>query len=139
MKKTIFLLKLLVNFIGAIWGMVLGVLIPVSLIVSYDAEIYEFNYITVLWLITSVIGFVIPCFLLKFKLYKTAAALTSAGAVSLLFVFNAFPKNWWAYMPLLLETAAVILIMGFNINQNKRLKDNAPSESIIGDIKKETR
>ncbi|MCL1789278.1 MAG: hypothetical protein FWG33_02890 [Oscillospiraceae bacterium] len=137
MKKMILLLKFLMNFIAAVWGMVLGIIIPVSLLVSvgYDDSDYEsrLGYAAVIWLAASVLGFVVPCFLVKFKLYKTAVILTLAGAVLILYVFDTFPANWGAYMPLLVETVAVVLIMILDISQKKKIKDNAPSESILGE------
>ena len=128
------------NFTAAIWAMVLGVIIPISMLA--DSEITKGlpAHVPVLWLITSVIGFIVPCFLVKFKLYKIAAALTSGGAVSLLILSslleNAVDGFGWFYMPLLVETGAVVLIAVLISIQKRQEKHNAPAESILGGRKK---
>lgn len=131
MKKIISFLKFIMYFIAAIWGMVLGILIPASLLISVDYSEYKFNYTPVLWLITSVIGFIVPCFLVKFGLHKIAAALTLAGTVSLFFIYNEFPTNWVAYMPLSVETVAVVVIAILAGRIKKAELDNAPAKSIL--------
>ena len=115
--------------------MVLGVLIPLTMLADPELSKGLPSNAPVLWLITSVAGFVVPCFLVRFRLYKTAAILTSAGAASLFAVRallqNAIAGFGWFYLPLLTETVAVILIavLVWRVKQNER--DNAPAPSVI--------
>ena len=127
-------LKVIMFFVAAIWGIVLGTLIPISLLMGFDEALYEsvVQRVAVIWLITSFIGFVVPCFLVKFKMCKFAAALTLAGATSILYIFFVFPANRWAYMPLLVETVAVVIIAILAHVKEKEKRENAPAESILG-------
>jgi hypothetical protein len=135
-------LKILVQFITAIWGIVFVLLLPVGMLITAAEVKYLPTYIPVLWIITAIVGFVVPCFLMKFRLYITAAAISVAGAVGLIIVHIALPDNYvmFFYMPLFAETVALILLAIFaNMGeirrrryQKKKLLD-APAPSILGE------
>ena len=123
------------HFIAAIWGIVFVTIFPLMMLISpFLAESLP-KYLPVLWLVTAVVGFVIPCFLVQLKFYKTAAILCSAGAVSLMFVHAALPKNGivWFYMPLLAETLIIIVIAVLEHRKVQKELDNMPAESILGE------
>ena len=133
-SKTLMLLKVVMYFVAAIWGMVFGMIFPLTLLISYDPDIHEsfLKSIAALWLGTAVAGYIIPCFLVKFKLYKIAAALSLSGAVAIFVVHSFFFANWQLYMPLLLETVAIVLIAILAFISEKKNRDDAPAPSILG-------
>jgi hypothetical protein len=142
----ILFLKIFMLTIAAIWGLLLGVSIPASMLAFAEIGDAIPAYIPVLWLVTSVIGFIVPCVLVRLKLFKVAAGLSIAGAVSLIVVHINFsgyitenmPFNGGFYLPLLLETAAIVTITVSNHNETARKHHNSPAPSILGKREKET-
>jgi hypothetical protein len=145
MKKAIIIfLKAVMLFITAVWGVLFGVWAPVAML-SAPEESGLPSWVYVMWLIVSVAGFIIPCFLIMLKAYKTATALIIPGTAAL-FVMRYVMSNYEVmntailYMPLLLETVAVILVSVFSNSEkiSKKLRErreykNAPSPSVLGD------
>ena len=123
-------------FIAAVWGIGLGVLVPVTMLA--DAEFAEAMPPAgpTLWLFTSAIGFVLPCFLVKFGKLKLAALLTSIGA-ALLIVAHGFMNPHaisgfrWFYLPLIVESAAIIAIAALDAADRRNQLRNAPAPSIL--------
>jgi len=126
-------------FIAAIWGVVLGVILPVGMLIFPEAENAPL-YIPILWLAAAVIGFIAPCVLVRLKLYRLSAALSLAGAVGIIIVhFALMPYTVdgqiaWFYMPLLAETAAVVTLAVLDHAEKTNAKHNAPAESILGKL-----
>ena len=121
------------QFIAAVWGIVFVVLFPVMMLISPVSTNGLPAYVPLLWLITAIAGFVVPCFLIAFKLYKPAAILCAAGAGALLFVHAALPNNaiMWFYMPLLLELPIAVGIAILDHKQKQKEHDNAKAPSIL--------
>jgi hypothetical protein len=130
--------KVITYFISAIWGMILGVFVPVTMLT--DPELSEIvpAYVPILWLSTSVVCYIVPCFLMKLKLNKIAAVLTLAGAVSLIVIHISLAEPVrdssgfeWFYLPLLAETVAVCGIAATELREKREARDNAPAESVL--------
>ena len=146
MKKHITLLKVIMLFVTAVWGLLLGVLSPLTILLDphelIGAQIPD--YIPILWILTSVCGFVIPCFLVMLKRCKIAAAVCGVGTVSLIVTHvvimkYSIPDFAWFYMPLLADTVVIWLIALYSnmgeIRQKRYQKQkakNAPTPSILG-------
>ncbi|MDR0196638.1 MAG: hypothetical protein LBI36_00250 [Oscillospiraceae bacterium] len=151
MKKIIVFFKALMLFIAAVWGILFGILSPLAMLtvppepdglpaVGLPKKFY------LMWMAVSFFGFVVPCFLVMLKLYKTAASLCVAGTVAL-FIMHALITSGGTvsgdavslYFPLLFETIAVVLIAVFgNIDVisekagERRKKKDAPAPSVLG-------
>lgn len=146
------ILKGIMLFLAAIWGIGCGILFPaVILLVGGDvvpADIAE-SPVIVIWLITSIIGYVIPSILVMCKLCKTASVLSIAGFVGTLFVYSGFEKLYQytegsngpteLYMPCLFITLLIIVITVLEnadkiqaMLDGRREKANAAAPSIFG-------
>ncbi|MCL2036252.1 MAG: hypothetical protein FWG83_02545 [Oscillospiraceae bacterium] len=147
MKKTILILKIAMLFITAIWGLLSGIFTPLTILSDPFGDFAELGvpvYIPVMWLVTSVAGFIAPCFLVMLKIHKVAAGLGGAGFVALLvmhfsLIDYAVNDIAWLYLPLLLQTVTVVLIAVFaNMSEirikrfEKKKSKEAPAPSILG-------
>jgi hypothetical protein len=142
--KNLSVLKILMQFIAAIWGIVFIVLFPAMMLADPTFNEYVPQYIPLIWLMTALICFVSPCILVKLKYYKIAAGLTLTGAVLILFIHFSINKYAagsiaWFYMPLLLETLITVLIaLKANMGEirrrryEKKKRENADAPSILG-------
>ncbi|MCL1831986.1 MAG: hypothetical protein FWG45_03630 [Oscillospiraceae bacterium] len=136
----ILFLKIVMYFVAAIWGLVLGCILPVGMLAFPEGDSIP-AYIPVMWIIACVAGFIAPCVLVRLKRNKIAAGLSIAGAAVIIVVHFALDPYTiddsaiaWFYMPLLAETVAVSLIAWGDIAESLRAKHDAPAESILGKI-----
>ena len=87
------ILKFIMLFLAAIWGIGCGILFPAVILATGDSlvpsDIAESPYIVV-WLLTSVIGYVIPAVLVMCRLCKTASVLSIGGFIGTLAVYSGF-------------------------------------------------
>jgi hypothetical protein len=145
MKKTILFLKAVMLFITAIWGIILGILVPVTILADPHSMIEGVPaHASVLWLVTAVAGFVVPCFLVMLKLYKVAACIAAAGIIPLFIthsVLSAYTINGfgWFYLPLSVESIVIVMIAVYanrgeirRKRYRKQKAKNAPAPSILG-------
>jgi len=133
MKKITAFLKALVLFITAVWGFILGVFGPAAMLAGKSPNASP-KWLAA-WLIISVIGFIVPCFLIRFGAYKTAAVLSAAGAIALLILhgYSESPKAAPLYLPLLTETLAAVLIAVITRKRKIPAKNkDAPAPSVLG-------
>lgn len=146
------ILKGIMLFLAAIWGIGCGVLFPaVILLVGADVvpEDIANSPIIIVWLITSVIGYVIPSILTMCKLCKTASVLSLCGFAGTLFVYSGFAELYKyteesngpteLYMPCIFITIIIIIVTVLeNADKikasldNKHEKENAKAPSIFG-------
>jgi len=131
MKKLTAFLNALVMFITAVFGFVLGIFGPIGMLGDKDGPLPPKFYVA--WLIIAVTGFIIPCFLLRFKAYKSAFALSLIGAAAViaLHIYNPVKKAAPLYLPLLGETFLIVLI--FIINRPKKPEEKA-APSVLGGV-----
>ena len=146
------ILKGIMLFLAAIWGIGCGILFPsVILLVGSDvvpAEIAE-SPVIIIWLITSAVGYIIPSILAMCRLCKTASVLSVAGFAGTLFVYSGFAELYQhtegsngpteLYMPCMFITLLIIAITVLeNADKikaaidNKHEKKNAAAPSIFG-------
>lgn len=107
----------------AIWGLGCGVLFPVFILSAGSEIVHETiasDPVIVVWLITAVVGYVIPASLVMCRFYKTAAGLSAAGFAGILFVYARFAVLYAGveenvgptelYLPCVLITILIIII-----------------------------
>lgn len=107
----------------AIWGLGCGVLFPVFILAAGSEIVHEAiasDPVIVVWLITAVVGYVIPASLVMCHFYKTAAGLSAAGFAGILFVYARFAVLYAGveenvgptelYLPCVLITILIIII-----------------------------
>lgn len=123
MKILKIILKIIMMILTAIWGLGCGVLFPAFILATGDeivnAELAG-DWVMVVWLITAVIGYVIPAALVMCKLYKTAAGLSVLGFAGILAVYARFAVLYAEtensvgptelYLPCVIITIFVIII-----------------------------
>ncbi len=156
MKIIKVILKVLMLILTAIWGIGCGILFPAFIygtgneIVS--AEIAD-NPVLIIWLVTAIIGYVLPASLVMCKLYKIASAMSLLGFAGILTVYSGFSEIYAhveessgpseLYLPCIFITI-IILIIAFLENLeffkdklDKRSESkNAEAPSIFGDSEK---
>ena len=146
------ILKFIMLFLAAIWGIGCGILFPAVILATGDSlvpsDIAESPYIVV-WLLTSVIGYVIPAVLVMCRLCKTASVLSIGGFIGTLAVYSGFAELYKyteesngpteLYMPCIFITILIIIITVLEnadkikaMLDGKREKENAPAPSIFG-------
>ena len=128
------ILKGIMLFLAAIWGIGCGI-----------AE----SPVIIVWLITSIIGYVIPAILVMCRLCKTASVLSVIGFAGTLFVYSGFEKLYQytegsngpteLYMPCIFITLLIIIITVLEnadkikaMLDGRREKANAAAPSIFG-------
>ena len=107
----------------AIWGLGCGVLFPVFILAAGSEIVHEAiasDPVIVVWLITAVVGYVIPASLVMCHFYKVAAGMSLAGFGGILFVYARFAVIYAGveenigptelYLPCVLITILVIII-----------------------------
>ncbi len=149
------ILKFIMLFLAAIWGIGGGILFPAVILATGDnivsADIAESPYIVV-WLVTSIVGYVIPSVLVMCRLCKTASVMSVAGFIGTLVVYSGFKELYKytegsngpteLYMPCIFITIIIIAVTVLeNIGKikeslnDKHEKENAAAPSIFGDDK----
>ena len=126
--------------IVAIWGLVIGVVFPLSMLLFSEIGEALPVYIPILWLFATVAGYITPCVFVKLKMYRIAAGLSIGGAILLLVLHLGFLDyitenmvfNGGFYLPLLIAILTVITMAGIDMAEKARQKHNAPAESILG-------
>ena len=154
MKVLSLILKIAETVIVCIWGVAVGIFFP-ACIMGLGAEIVppdvaERTDIMVIWLVTAVVGYVIPAALIIGKHYRIAAGMSVLGLVGVLIVDSMFaelyqytqdstgPDN--LYLPLIFATLLDIFIFAIEdrallakMFEAKKKKDDEQAPSIFGD------
>lgn len=136
MKIVINILKVIELIIGAIWGIIFGVLTPISLMYGgiVDESISQ-HFVLWLWLINSVVCYIGGVTVVMMKHYKTALCFHTVGLIVSLTVYGIFDGLFserglsgqnpaQLYMPIIFlffTTLAITLIAERN-NIKKRLE-----------------
>ena len=135
--------KFILFFIAAIWGIVLGILVPASMLIWEDIASEVPAVIPALWLCASVAGLIAPCVLVRLKMYRIAAVSSVAGAFAMIAVHFAMSNYivnalfMWFYLPLLAGTAATLIILVLDLLEKRNDKHNAPAPSILGKLEED--
>ncbi|MCL2037271.1 MAG: hypothetical protein FWG83_07820 [Oscillospiraceae bacterium] len=128
-------MKIIMMFVTAIWGILSGIFVPLTLM--FQSSLYESlpSHIPVWWLLTSLIGFVAPCFLVMLRMHRIAVPLNIAGSISILAIHFSLIELTsgveWFYLPLLIQTLVIILIAVLTARKSKKEQENAPAKSIL--------
>ena len=121
MNKIASFFRVVMIIVTAIWGIFFGIMFPVTILTGGDNVVSQplsGSPVTIIWLVTSVLGFIVPCFLTMLKKHKTAIILSSLGILSILLMHFMFenmkvnPSSFDAiitYMPLILGGVSAIV------------------------------
>lgn len=123
MKIIKVILKIIMLILTAIWGIGCGILFPVFILATGDkivaADIAN-DPLIIIWLITAIIGYILPAVLVMCRLFKTASALSLLGFGGLLVVYSRFSHLYQytegssgpseLYMPLIFVTIIILII-----------------------------
>ena len=149
MKVVINILKAIELIITAIWGVVFGILTPLSLMYSgiVDKSIAD-HYVLWVWLINSVVCYLTGTVIVMMKHYKIALCFHTLGLVVSIFIYGVFRGIYdgvnaqnpaQLYMPVIavfFVTLAITVIANFkDINKllnTKKEKQYEAAPSILG-------
>ena len=150
MKIAINILKVIELIITAIWGVICGILAPLSLMNSgIVAESISGHYILWVWLINSVVCYLGGTVIVMLKYYKTALCFHTLGMAVSIFIYGVFNSTFegvnaqqnpaMLYMPvisLFFFTLAIAVIANFKeinrILSAKTEKKYEPAPSVLG-------
>ena len=152
MKAISLILKIILLILAAIWGIGCGILFP-AVILSSDGGIIAAELasdsVIVIWLVTAVIGFVIPAVLTICRFYKTASVLSLLGFGGILVVYARFAELYAGsetngptelYLPCIFMTILILLITAIENREKikayldkKSADDDRPAPSIFED------
>ena len=154
MKVLSVLLKIIETGIVCVWGVAVGIFFPVCIMVSgpeiVPADIAARTDIMVIWLITAIVGYILPAALIFGKHYRIAACLSVLGLVGVLVVNGMFDDLYrytegssgpdGLYLPLIFATLLVIFILAVEERANiaklfetKKAEKEEKAPSILGD------
>ena len=94
MKTAINILKGLEIVITAIWGIVFGIFAPLSIMYSDAAPDFADHYIVRLWLINSIVFYIVGTIIVMLKYYKVALCFHGAGLIVSLYIYSFFQGNY---------------------------------------------
>lgn len=146
MKVVINILKAIELILTAIWGVVFGIFAPLSLI-SGGEPISE-HYILWVWLINSVVCYLVGTIIVMMKHYKVALCFHTVGLAASIFIYGVFSSIFdganaqnpaQLYMPsigIFFVTLAIAVIANYDkINRllsTKKEKQYEAAPSILG-------
>lgn len=119
MKIAINILKGLEIVITAIWGIVFGIFAPLSIMYSDAAPDFADHYIVRLWLINSIVFYIVGTIIVMLKYYKVALCFHGAGLIVSLYIYSFFQGNYEGktdqspallYMPIIFVTVITLII-----------------------------
>jgi hypothetical protein len=138
MKAAKITIRIMVMFLTAVWGLILGIAAPLF-IMSSDLGIASHHVLRV-WLVMAVVGYFAPCFLMMFDKSKIAAGFSIAGTVMALYIHSVFSEHAqsFTYLPQIFMTILTLLYIFIinphyitEVNQKRLAKLNAPAPSIF--------
>lgn len=146
MKIAIKILKVIEIILTALWGIVFGILAPISLITS--GEPISEHYILWVWLINSAVCYFIGTIIVMLGYYKVALCFHTLGLAVSIFIYAVFNSLFEGtngqnpaqlYMPIItlfFTTLAIALIANYSaINKllsTKKEKKYEAAPSILG-------
>lgn len=154
MKVLSVILKIIETGIVCIWGVAVGIFFPVCIMASgaeiVPADIAARTDIMVIWLVTAVVGYLLPAALIFGRHYRAAACLSVLGLVGVLVVNGMFDDLYrytegstgpdGLYLPLIFATLLVIFILAVEERANiaklfetKQAEKEKKAPSIFGD------
>ncbi len=149
MKIAINVLKITNIILTSIWGIIFGIFAPLSIMYGdIVSDQIANHYIVKVWLINSVLCYIIGTVILMLKLYKTALCFHTAGLGVSIYIYAVFQNIYKGieaqnpaqlYMPIIFVTfitLAITIIANYNkinerLNANKE-KQYLPAPSVLG-------
>ncbi|MCL2108005.1 MAG: hypothetical protein FWH20_01490 [Oscillospiraceae bacterium] len=135
MKAVKITIKVLVILLTSIWGLIFGLFVP--LMMRSDEYFEVMHGILLFWVIMSIVGYFVPCFLVMLNLSKTAAGFSLVGTALALYLHSLITPYFtgsFMYLPQMFMSIFTILYV-FAINpqyfQKRRDRDNAPAQSVL--------
>ena len=149
MKIIINILKVIDLIITAIWGVVFGIFTPLSLMYGgIVADSISQHYVLKVWLINSVVCYIVGTIIVMMKHYKVALCFHTVGLAVSIFIYGVFSGIYGGinaqnpaqlYMPVIFVffvTLAITVIANFKeINRllsSKKEKKYEAAPSILG-------
>lgn len=155
MKAISLILKIILLILAAIWGIGCGILFPAMILATGEelvAAAIADDPVIVIWLVTAIVGFVIPAILTICRFYKTASVLSLLGFGGILTVYARFAELYVGsetngptelYLPCIFMTILILLITAIENRgkikaylDKKSEDDDRPAPSIFGDSEK---
>lgn len=155
MKAISLILKIILLILAAIWGIGCGILFPAMILATGEelvAAAIADDPVIVIWLVTAIVGFVIPAILTICRFYKTASVLSLLGFGGILYVYARFAELYAGsetngptelYLPCIFMTILILLITAIENRgkikaylDKKSEDDDRPAPSIFGDSEK---
>lgn len=154
MKALSIILKIIETGIVCIWGVAVGIFFPLCILLSgaeiVPADIAARTDIMIVWLVTAIVGYILPAALIFGRHYRIAACLSAAGLVGVLVVNGMFDDLYkytegstgpdGLYLPLIFATLLVIFILAVEERANiaklfetKKAEKEEKAPSILGD------
>ena len=154
MKVLSLILKMIETAIVCIWGVAVGIFFPVCIMALgteiVPQDIADRTDIMIVWLVTSVAGYVLSAALMLGKHHRIAAALSVLGLVGVLIVDTMFAQQYQytaestgpdnLYLPLIFATLLDIFIwviedreLFAKLFEAKKKRDDEQAPSILGD------
>ena len=157
MKVLSVILKILIVLSTCIWGVACGVLFPLVILLSDGSMVspdIATHHVIPVWLIVSVVGYLLPAAFVLCRRYKLAAGFSLAGLIGILYVYAKFAELYVytpesngpteLYMPCIFITIGVLALAVIENRdsirkkmEQKAEKENAVAPSILGDDRKE--
>ena len=120
MKIAINILKGLEIILTAIWGIIFGILTPLSIMYAgiVDDAIAN-HYIVKVWLVNSALCYIVGTFIVMLGYYKVALGFHTAGLVTSLVIYGVFQNMYSGieaqnpaqlYMPIIFITITTLVI-----------------------------
>lgn len=144
MKIFITVLKVLLMLLTGAVAIFLGIFGALSVIMtSQESSTASDRYVTlgICWMAISVIFYIVPTFLVIFKKYKIAGAMSIAGMIGLFIMYGTMYDlgGYQLYLPLIFNTIVTVLIAFFgnwdNIHQKmlaNEMAKKAEAPSVLG-------
>lgn len=119
MKIAINILKGFEIVITAIWGIVFGIFAPLAIMYADAAPEFADHYIVRLWLINSIVFYIVGTIIVMLKYYKVALCFHGAGLIVSLYIYSFFQENYegnagrspaYLYMPIIFVTILTLII-----------------------------
>lgn len=148
MKIVKIFLKTLILILTAIWGIIFGIVSPIFLMNSDLSSLTVSGHpVFIIWIIMGVIGYIVPCFLIMLKYYKTGIVFSLAGTVLVIVIHSIFmdlktgtseTSPSFLYLPQIFMTILTVIIAVaenykaiLNVYSGRKTKHDLPSPSVL--------
>lgn len=148
MKIAINILKALEIIITSIWGIIIGIFGPISIMYYESVPKLADHYIIRVWLINSIVCYIVGTIIVMLKFYKIALCFHGVGLIVSLYIYSVFNGIYEGieaqspaqlYMPIIFVTILTLIITVLaNYKkiieklETKKEKTFEPAPSVLG-------